>query len=81
MTDPTPHTLTLELAVDVKSLAVRYDAYNCAVAASDWESAAMWGEMLRDVQDVLGVTLIGADRLAGVIAFAADLRGRLAVAS
>lgn len=69
------------LDTDVKSLAVRYHAYNDAVRVSDWDSAAVWGEMLEDVQGALGVRLVGADRIAGVIAFAADMRGRLAVAS
>lgn len=64
--------ITAEVADEAKALAVRYNAYQEAVAAKDWKVAAVWGAMLAETQAFFGLELITHDRVASLRTLSAE---------
>lgn len=61
-------------AKHAKSLAVAYHSYHEAIQTGDWSCAVMWGAMVLEHQEALGITdtLLSRSRYDNVKSFAAS---------
>ena len=56
---------------DARALAIRYHAYHQAINAEDWNGVILWGGMLTEVLEKLGIDdLTDTDNLAVMVAVA-----------